>query len=150
MEKDKKMISLKYLMVEDNKDHAFIVMNTIKKLDPQSSITHLSNGEEAISYLADIKDENYPDIILLDIKMPIKNGFDVLAYIRSQEELRHLPVIMLSTSSQNKEIKDSYKMGANTYLTKPVNYSEFVRIISELNDYWSDVASLPFTGEKNG
>lgn len=135
--------AISYLLIEDNRDHALIIQNTIRRLNNHHRVSHIDDGEKAIDYLKTSETADLPNIILLDIKMPKKDGFEVLDFIRNHERLKHIPVIMLSTSSQKFEVMRAYKKGANTYLSKPVRFNDFVNVIDNLNLYWSETAIMP-------
>jgi CheY-like chemotaxis protein len=140
------MKKLNILLVEDN---AGDIILTKEALEERKMIGHLEvakNGLIAIEYLDNIlisNSQNLPDLILLDINLPKKNGQEVLIYIKSSESLRHIPVIMLTTSSSEKDIISSYKNYANSYITKPVNIEEFSKTIEKIEDFWLNVAQLP-------
>ncbi len=80
-----------------------------------------------------------PDILILDLKLPGKSGFEILEWVRGQDQLSHIPVIILSSSSQNKDILKSYRLGANSYLVKPVNHSDLINMVKSIKDYWFDI-----------
>jgi CheY-like chemotaxis protein len=85
----------------------------------------------------------YPDLILLDINLPKKNGHEVLDFIKSHEHLKQIPVIMLTTSSSDKDVLTSYQKHANCYITKPVDINSFMDTISKIEDFWVNIVRLP-------
>jgi CheY-like chemotaxis protein len=89
-------------------------------------------------------------MMFLDINLPKKNGHEVLQYVKESEELRHIPVIMLTTSSSEKDIVESYRHYANCYITKPVDVNHFIDVISHIENYWFNVVQLPHKKNENG
>ena len=145
MEKNIKNLFPPILVVEDNEDHARLIIRTLKKANLMNAITHLKNGEEAINFLR--KEENYSDneqlvpmLILLDVKMPLKNGFQVLEVIKSDDKLKEIPVVMLTTTSSNDDIAKAMRMGANDYIVKPVKFTDFTEKVSKLGYYWGVIS----------
>ncbi len=123
------------LLIEDNEDHAMITIDFLKENNIGDRIFHCENGQIAIDYLSKCIDEDIPDLILLDIKMPLKNGYEVLEFIRSQNNILDLPVVILSTTQNEIEVKKAYKLGANSFVMKPLEFSEFNQVIKNLNFY---------------
>jgi CheY-like chemotaxis protein len=134
------------LLVEDNDGD---ILLTKEALESKSMINHLAiakNGVEAIAYVTDMLENTsmiFPDLILLDINLPKKNGHEVLDFIKSHEHLKQIPVIMLTTSSADKDVLISYQKHANCYITKPVDINSFMDTISKVEDFWTSVVSLP-------
>ncbi len=141
--------ALTILLVEDNPDHVLLTLEGFKRIGLNNAVKVVVNGQEAIDYLhrvgkyEDKKEFPMPELILLDINMPKKNGFEVLKTIKEDEKLKHIPTIMLTTSKNEEEIIKSYNYGANSYITKPVSFKEFINIIKELHLYWCVTNTLP-------
>jgi two-component system response regulator len=121
------------LLAEDNDDHADLMTETFQSANINNHIMRFSNGKEAINFLEKTTPEELPDLALLDIKMPLKNGFDVLSYIKTSEKLQHIPTIIVTTSANDFEIKQAYDMGACMFLTKPISLDELTKMIESLN-----------------
>ena len=125
------------LLVEDNPDDAELTMRALKKNNLTNNILHLQDGEEALNYLfSNGRGPNLPKLILLDIKMPKVDGIEVLKRIKSDEQIRIIPVVLLTSSKEERDIIESYKLGANAYIVKPVEFDKFVKTVSELGFFW--------------
>jgi DNA-binding response OmpR family regulator len=146
--KPKGMIMNKYidtlLMVEDEEDHARIIRKALN-VDGGlvSQIIWKTNGKAAMQYLLDSCQGNMgnlPGLILLDIKMPLKSGFEMLQELKSHALLRKIPVVMLTTTSSSHDVERALELGANDYIVKPMHLSHFIEKISKLGYYWSYVS----------
>lgn len=117
----------KILIAEDNPDHAELIRDTIEDCEADIQIYIKKNGEEALRFLYDQHKQrgDLPDLILMDIKMPRMNGIETLAAIKQDPDLRHIPIIMLSTSTNEEEMRACLKSGAAAYLAKPLEVVEF-------------------------
>jgi CheY-like chemotaxis protein len=130
------------LLVEDNPAHAELIRRTLGLATAQVEITHITDGEAAIDYLqrhgprADSEDMPLPELILLDLRLPKQDGFEVLRTIRADPALAHIPVVILSSSSAEHDIWQAYTLHANSYLVKPFSFSEFVALMTSFNAYW--------------
>jgi CheY-like chemotaxis protein len=139
-----------FLLVEDDENDTYLAKRAFQRI-PGSIVHAVKDGEQAVAYLTrqppynDDKLHPCPDVILLDLKMPRMNGFDVLKWVRAQteRELRLLPVVVLSSSNLQEDVKKAYALGANSYLVKPVQWEELVRVLTSLNEYWADVVETP-------
>ncbi|MAN27720.1 MULTISPECIES: response regulator [Mesonia] len=126
---------LRILLIEDDMIEVMKVNRTISSLKLPHEVIEVGNGEEALDYL---KSENaYPDIILLDLNMPKMNGVEFLNILRNDEVLRYLPTIILTTSSNQKDILECYKAGVAGYMVKPLKYEDYVKKLTYLLEYWS-------------
>jgi two-component system response regulator len=134
------------LIVEDSPTDRLIAVQALK-LAPLATTLHFAeDGEQAMTYLrAGATDPSAvrPHLILLDLNLPKKDGRAVLAEIKADAELRLIPVVVLTTSSASDDITRAYSLQANSYITKPVDFSEFARLISSLVNYWFEVVTLP-------
>jgi CheY-like chemotaxis protein len=130
------------LLAEDDSADVFLMKRALDK----ASVTHPMNvvrdGDEAINYIrghgqfADRKTHPFPSILLLDLNMPKKTGFEVLEWLRSQNEFKRLPVVILSTSNQEHDVRKAYDLGANSYLTKPSTFDELVEMVKMVESNW--------------
>ncbi len=124
----------KILLVEDSSDHAFLIKRAINSEYRDIEIDWAKDGEEAIELIMD-KNVN-PDLIILDIKMPRMNGFDVLKILKSNQRTRHIPIVILSTSADKNDITLAYSLYANSYITKPIEITEFRYKLKSIPKYW--------------
>ncbi|TWX46361.1 response regulator [Colwellia hornerae] len=137
------------LMVEDNIDHAELMMDAFSDFNIKNSIAHVLDGEQAVAYLrneAPFEDSSQftrPDIIFLDIRMPRQGGIETLKIIKADPALCGIPVVMISTSSTAPEIEECYSLGASGYITKPLQFDDFSNKMKELNYYWVLTSELP-------
>jgi CheY-like chemotaxis protein len=139
--------AIKLLLVEDNPDDVEIAIRALRKSRLINDIRVVRDGEEALGLLfrdgvRDL-DRFRPDLILLDLNLPKVSGFDVLERIKTSDELSSTPVIVLTVSERDEDIARAYKLGANTYITKPVDFEKFMHAINTLWEYWMVIAKLP-------
>ena len=130
---------LKFLLVEDDDDHATIVTRTLKNERMANLIDRAKDGVEAMQYLRrelPFEKAKLPDVILLDLKLPKKDGLEVLEEIKADEALRHIPVVILTTSDAETDKIRAYRNHANSYLVKPLDATCFKKMVEELNLYW--------------
>jgi CheY-like chemotaxis protein len=143
---EQKMI--KILLVEDNADHAELTKMALKERDNTHNIFWVKDGEEALDFIyhrnvyQDKDKYPFPDYILLDIRMPKIDGFEVLETLKTDPRCKGIPVIMLTTSDYQAEIKKSYELGANSFITKASGPGEFIEKIKDLEFYWTKTNSL--------
>lgn len=136
------MLNKKIILIEDNKSDIDLTLRAFKKAQIQYPIVVLEDGKEALDYLFcqenyvsnDISDE--PKLILLDLKLPIIDGIQVLKEIRNNEKTRHYIVIILTSSREESDLIVSYNSGVNSYIRKPVDFTEFVEVIRQIGNYW--------------
>lgn len=134
------------LLVEDNEGDILLTTEALHERKIINRISVMKDGKQAIDYLLAQVENNtndLPDLLLLDINLPRKNGHEVLAFIKAHELLKHLPVIILTTSSSATDINMSYKNYANCYITKPVEADEFMEAISKIENFWINLVKLP-------
>jgi two-component system response regulator len=130
------------LLVEDDDAHATLVMRVLEEAGVENTIYLVSDGEEALDYLfhrgkyAAKKNSPRPDLVILDLRLPKLDGHDVLAAIKQSDELKVIPVVVLTTSDNEKDIIQAYRNYANSYLVKPLGFGEFSEMIRELSSYW--------------
>jgi len=130
------------LLVEDNPDDVLLTRRAFAKVHSPAPLEVVVDGEEAIDYLrgagtyADRERFPLPLLILLDLKLPRRSGFEVLEWLRGQPGLRRLPVVVLTSSGQSPDVNRAFDLGANSYLVKPVRLDDLVNLIKTLNLYW--------------
>lgn len=134
------------LLVEDNEGDIVLTTEALEEGKIINSLSVVRDGWEAIQYLE--KNEGYedvqtPDLVLLDINLPKVNGHKVLKHIKNHDKLKHIPVIMLTTSSDTMDINKSYENHSNCYITKPVEINNFLQVISAIENFWISVVQLP-------
>ena len=134
------------LLVEDNPDDVLITRRAWKKGGLKNQLCIVNNGEEALMFLR--RGEGYVDaptpcLILLDLKMPRMDGFDVLEIIKDDDTLRSIPVIILTSSERDKDIERAYQLGCNSYIKKPVNFTNFIEAITEIKRFWLTLSKIP-------
>ena len=138
------------LLVEDNEDDLVIIQEVFADMKLASIVNTVRDGEEALAYLqrkGKYKVARMPDIVLLDINMPKKNGFEVLEEMKKDRRLQSLPVIMLTTSHREEDIVRSYEMGACSYLQKLVDLDQFKQLIKQFEHYWTGISRIPLVRE---
>lgn len=127
--------TLKILLIEDDMIEVMKMNRTISTLKLKHKITEANNGEEALKILED--KNSLPSIILLDLNMPKINGIEFLRILKGNKELRHIPTIILTTSNNQKDLLECYKIGVSGYVLKPLKYEDYVSKIESLLNYWS-------------
>jgi CheY-like chemotaxis protein len=134
------------LLVEDNENDVELTRQGFKRTKLLLNLHRVRNGEECMAFLR--KQGEYvnvptPDLILLDLNMPKMNGRDVLAKMLTDERLRSIPVVVLSTSEEGEEIMKLYKLRCSSYIVKPVDFEQFLRVVRSIAEYWFTVVVLP-------
>jgi CheY-like chemotaxis protein len=130
------------LLVEDNPDHAELVKRNLAEFQVANHIYHVEDGEAALDYVyrrdaySDHKKYPRPDLILLDLRLPKIDGLEVLKQIKCDLALQAIPVVVLTTSDAEKDLAKAYEYHANSYVTKPVNFENFSRLLRDLGYYW--------------
>lgn len=134
------------LLVEDNEGDILLTQEAFEDAKLVNRLSVVKDGKAAIDFLTKIgesENERLPDLLLLDVNLPKVNGHEVLQFIKSNEKLKHLPVIMLTTSSSEKDILLSYRNYVNCYITKPVDVGTFLEVISKIENFWVSIVKLP-------
>ena len=124
------------VLVEDNPNDVELVLRALKKNNITNNITVLHDGEEALEYLFANGEAKRPKCILLDLKLPKVTGLEVLKRLKSDERTRTIPVVALTSSNEDRDIQECYRLGVNSYVTKPVEFGEFVKAVKEMGLYW--------------
>jgi two-component system, response regulator len=131
------------LLVEDNLDDAGLTIRALKKNNLTSRLLHLRDGEEALEFLFSENENPLPKLILLDLKMPKVDGIEVLRKIKLDERKKVIPVVILTSSKEDRDIVESYKLGVNAYIVKPVDFEKFVKAVTELGLFWITLNQTP-------
>ncbi len=137
------------LIAEDDPNDIFLLRRAFQKAGVGHAVVEAHNGQEAIDYLsgdgpyADRAENPFPALLLLDLKMPLMDGFDVLAWLHTQPPRKKLPVVVLTSSNQEKDIQQARQMGADEYRVKPQQFEELVEIVKQVRDRWLDARPAP-------
>ena len=134
------------LLVEDNPGDAFLTREALREGRFAHTLSVVEDGEEAMHFLrkqGKYQDAPRPDLILLDLNLPKMDGRELLAEIKEDTQLRHIPVIVLTTSDARQDVWGAYKLHANCYLTKPIQMEDFLQKVRSVEDFWLTVVKLP-------
>ncbi len=134
--------AVEILLIEDNAEDAELTIRTLKKNRLTNHLLHVSDGQEAIDFLFN-EENTMPKLVLLDLKMPKVDGLDVLRRIKADASKSMIPVVVLTSSKEESDIIESYKLGVNAYIVKPVDFDQFVKAISALGLFWLVVNQPP-------
>jgi len=138
------MKSIHILLVEDNEGDILLTTEALEESKIINKVTVIRDGKAAIDFFKVLTEKDArPDLVLLDINLPKKSGHEVLQYIKKSEQYNQVPVIMLTTSSAERDILSAYKHYANCYITKPIEVSEFMSAIAKIQDFWINIVSIP-------
>jgi two-component system response regulator len=135
-------VEIEILLVEDNSSDAEMTIRALKKKNISNNIVHLKDGAEALDFIFGMGQyegrdtDKQPKIILLDLKMPKVNGLEVLQTLKSDDRTKKIPIVVLTSSKEDPDIKKCYELGVNSYIVKPVGFDNFTTAISELGVYW--------------
>jgi CheY-like chemotaxis protein len=133
------------LIAEDDPDDRFLLKKAFEENKAEETIVFVENGIKALEFLKKIRDTNhvFPDLIILDLNMPFRDGKEVLREIKEDSVLRRIPILVLSTSSNEAIIDKCYELGANTYIVKPLSFERLLKVVEQIKSYWLQIASLP-------
>ena len=140
------------LLVEDNDDHAELVMRQLSEHTTNAHLTRVGDGQEALDYLfhngkfTDPVDSPRPHVIFLDLRLPKVDGLEVIKIIKESEELRKIPIVVLTTSEAERDVTRAYVNHANSYVVKPVDFQKFRDLMNELGIYWLNWNTHPRNG----
>ncbi len=137
---------IEILLVEDNPGDVRLTLEALKAGKINNKVQVLKDGEEAVNYLKrknGFAERPLPDLILLDLNLPKLSGREVLGIIKEDAELKHIPVIILTTSRAEEDILKSYQHHANCYITKPVDFDQFATVIKKMEDFWFSIVKIP-------
>ncbi|RVT75394.1 response regulator [Flavobacterium sufflavum] len=136
------MNTFQILLVEDNINDAELTIRALKKNNLANKLIHVKDGAEALDFIfaqgeySYRERDNLPSVIVLDLKMPKVNGIEVLRRIKSDEHTKRIPVVVLTSSKEDPDIQECYRLGVNSYVVKPVEFDHFIKAISDLGLYW--------------
>ena len=134
------------LLAEDNPGDVMLTKKALEQGKVANNLHVVTDGVEALEYLrqeGEYADEPRPDLVLLDLNMPRKDGQDVLEELQDDPDLRRIPVVVLTSSESEEDIAKSYELNANAYLTKPVDFDGFIDIVNRMENFWFKVVKLP-------
>lgn len=134
------------LLVEDNEGDVMLTKEALEEITASVHLSVVKDGKQAIDFLnqtGEYTDSSLPDLMLLDINLPKKNGHEVLQYVKENEKLKHIPVIMLTTSSSERDVNLTYNNHANCYITKPSDVNDYIEAISATANFWLNICKLP-------
>ena len=137
---------IEILLVEDSPSDAALTIEALKAGKIANQLTHVEDGVEAMDFLMQrgkYASAKRPDLIMLDLNLPRKDGREVLAEIKSDNNLKIIPIIVLTTSRSDEDILKSYQLNANCYITKPVDFTHFIDVVKSIEDFWLTVVTLP-------
>ena len=140
---------IEILLVEDNAGDVRLTREALKDAKVLNTLHVARDGEEAMDYLyhkGKYADAPRPDLILLDLNLPRKDGREVLAEIKADEDLKRIPVVILTTSKSEEDVLKMYNLHANCYVTKPLDLDQFIRVVQAIEDFWFTVVRLPDDG----
>lgn len=138
--------SVDILIVEDNPGDARLIREVLNDNKVYSSLFIVNDGVEAMNFLNNkgkFKSVPRPDLIILDLNLPKKDGREVLAEIKADEDLKYIPVVIMTISQAEEDILKTYKLHANCYVTKPIDLTEFIKVIKSIEDFWFSIVKLP-------
>lgn len=141
--------AVEILLVEDNPQDAEMAIRALKKNNLANNLIHVKDGEEALDFIfakgiySDRKGKSNPKVILLDLKLPKVGGLEILKEVKSNPNTKTIPVVILTSSKEESDMVESYKLGVNSYIVKPVDFDKFINCIKELGMYWLVVNQLP-------
>ncbi len=142
---------IEILMVEDNPGDADLALEALENSKIRNTLSVVGDGEEAMAFLRRTGKHvgsPRPDLILLDLNLPKKDGREVLAEIKADEDLKRIPVVILTTSQAEEDILKSYNLHANCFITKPIDLHQFLHVIKAIEDFWLTIVRLPSDGAK--
>jgi two-component system, chemotaxis family, response regulator Rcp1 len=142
---------IEILLVEDNPGDVRLTQEAMHDAKVRNKLHVVNNGVEALAYLrhtGKYAQEQYPDLILLDLNLPQMGGGEVLEKIKEDEKLRRIPVVVLTTSQAEQDILQSYNLHANAYVVKPVDLEQFIKVVKSIESFWLEIVSLPPDGKK--
>jgi CheY-like chemotaxis protein len=138
--------SVEILLVEDNAGDIRLTLEALKSAKINNNINVVRDGVEAMTYLrreGEYVDARRPGIVLLDLNLPRKSGYEVLEELKNDEDLRRIPVVVLTSSKAEEDVLRSYNLHANSYVTKPVGLQEFAKVVSAIEGFWLTIVELP-------
>jgi len=137
---------IEILLVEDNEGDVGLIEEVFEEAKIKNNIHVAEDGEEAVLYLrgeGKFSGSPRPDIILLDLNLPKKDGREVLREIKEDSNLKNIPVVVLTTSNDEKDILKAYDLHANAYITKPLDFDQFIKVVDSIGNFWLEIVKLP-------
>lgn len=140
------------LIADDDEDDIRLVTDALKAIGATLDLRYVENGQKLLEYLhrqgaySVVSSSPCPTLILLDLNMPIKDGREALAEIKADPQLRHIPIVVLTTSEAKEDIQASYELGVNSFITKPTTYTGLKKLMRTLYEYWIESVQLPLSG----
>ena len=144
---------IEILLVEDNPSDVKLAMRAFQKNNLANRVQVLRDGAEALEYLfctdryAHRKGQNLPKVILLDLKLPLVDGHEVLRQIKSNPDTMMIPVVVMTSSNEERDLFESYQLRVNSYVQKPIDFEQFIAVIGQLGLYWLIVNKVPYVSE---
>jgi two-component system response regulator len=135
--------AVEILLIEDNPDDAGLAIHALKKHNLANNVLHLQDGEEALDYLFSSELTSIPKVILLDLKMPKVDGMEVLRKLKADERRKVIPVVVLTSSKEDRDVLEAYQLGVNAYIVKPVDFDQFAKAIGEIGLFWLILNQAP-------
>jgi chemotaxis family two-component system response regulator Rcp1 len=139
-------LPINILLVEDNPGDVELTEDALRRSKVATKVSVVTDGEDAMDYLRQqsaFEEETMPDLVLLDLNLPRKDGMEVLREMKEDPNLRHIPVVVLTTSEAERDILASYELGANCFISKPVDLTEFRKVVESIDDFWFTIVKLP-------
>lgn len=152
MQTSQKVRPVQILLVEDNPGDVRLTMEALKEAKVLNKLTVVKDGMEALALLRRQEQHAHaarPDLILLDLNLPRKDGREVLAEIKADDDLKRIPVVILTTSQDEQDVLKTYNLYANCYITKPVDLEQFITVVKSIEDFWLGIVVLPKNGKGN-
>ncbi len=146
MEERIKTNPIEILLVEDSPGDQRLTREALKEGKIRNNLNIVEDGEAAIAFLnqeEEYSDAPRPDLILLDLNLPKKDGREVLSVIKANDKLKRIPVVILTTSSADEDILKAYNLNANCYITKPVDFDQFINVVQKVSEFWFTIVKLP-------
>jgi CheY-like chemotaxis protein len=137
---------IEILMVEDNEGDARLALEAMKDSKIKNSMHHVRDGDEAMAFLrkeGKYIDAPHPDLVLLDLNLPRKSGQEVLAEMKADADLKRIPVVILTVSSDEADVLKTYNAHANCFVTKPLDLAQFIKVVRAIEDFWLTIVKLP-------
>ena len=139
--------SKKILIVEDNPNDIELILEALSESNLAKRVVVVNDGKKALEYLNyegsfKKREKEYPAVILLDVKMPLMDGIEVLQIIKSDPKLKSIPVVMLSSSSEDHDLKKCYELGVNAFIVKPVSFNQFIDVVKQCGIFWTNFNKL--------
>jgi CheY-like chemotaxis protein len=145
------MESIEILLIEDNPGDADLAREALETGKISNNLNVVGDGEEAMAYLrcqGKYAKATRPDLVLLDLNLPKKDGREVLAEIKADDDLKRIPVVILTTSAAEADIVKTYNLHANCYITKPIDLNQFIKVVQATEEFWFNIVKLPPNGAK--